>query len=71
MDKKPNGKVGVAPIYSKLMRGVMARWVIDHRIDTPETLKQFSMHGYSYDPMRSTAQTPTFYRDTMTPLVFH
>jgi len=69
-DKKPNGKVGVAPIYSKMMRGVMARWIIDHETETPEELQAFTMHGYSYDPSLSTAERPAFYREIMKPLIF-
>lgn len=69
-DNRPNGTVGKAPIYNKMMRGVMARWMIDHRIETPEGLRYFSGHGYSYDIVRSTADEPAFYREKMTPLVF-
>lgn len=43
LDKKPNGTIGTVPIYSKMMRGVMARWIIDNRVDIPEQLKRFSM----------------------------
>lgn len=69
-DVKPSGKIGVAPIYSKMMRGVMARWMIDNRADTPEALKAFTGHGYSYDVDRSTEDNPAFFRKVMTPLVF-
>jgi len=70
MDHKPNGKVGPVPIYSKMMRGVMARWIIAHRIDTPEALKDFDGFSYIYDASRSTPDAPVFVRETMTPLVF-
>lgn len=69
-DVKPSGKVGVAPIYSKMMRGVMARWMIDNRVDTPEKLERFTGHGYAYDVGRSTPNAPAFYRAAMVPLVF-
>jgi len=69
-DNRPNGTVGVAPIYSKMMRGVMARWMIDHETETPEELQAFEMHGYSYDASRSTPDRPAFYREVMKPLVF-
>jgi hypothetical protein len=69
-DNRPNGTVGKAPIYNKMMRGVMARWMIDHRIETPVGLKHFSGHGYNYDTVRSTVDGPAFYREKMTPLVF-
>lgn len=70
LDKKPNGKIGTVPIYSKMMRGVMARWMIDNRVDAPEQLEGFSMYGYSYDAGNSTPDRPAFYREVMTPLRF-
>jgi cytoplasmic iron level regulating protein YaaA (DUF328/UPF0246 family) len=70
LDKKPNGSIGTVPIYSKMMRGVMARWIIDHRIDSPEQLRDFSMYGYAYDANSSTVDRPAFYREVMTPLRF-
>lgn len=68
-DERPSG-VGRAPIYNKMMRGVLARWMIDHRAKLPEDLKAFTMHGYRYDSSRSTPNEPAFYRSKMTPLVF-
>lgn len=70
MDHKPNGTVGQVPIYSKMMRGVMARWIIDHRIDSPADLIGFDRFGYMYDAERSKADAPVFVREKMTPLVF-
>lgn len=71
MDRKSNGTLGQVPIYSKMMRGVMARWLIDQRIDQPDRLMEFSAHGYQYDPSRSTPDQPVFCRQVMTPLVFN
>lgn len=70
LDKKPNGKIGTVPIYSKIMRGVMARWIIDNRVDTYDDLRAFSMYGYDYDEVNSTPDKPAFYREVMTPLRF-
>lgn len=70
MDHKPNGTIGSVPIYSKMMRGVMARWIIDTRTDSPEQLVHFSGFGYTYDSKRSTADGPVFVRKKMTPLIF-
>lgn len=69
MDKKGDGAVTV-PIYSKMMRGIMARWMIDHRIETSDALRQFSSQGYAYDASRSTADHPVFYRETSKPIRF-
>lgn len=70
MDHKPNGKVGSVPIYSKMMRGVMARWMIDHRVNDPERLNDFDGFGYMYDASRSKPNAPAFVREVMKPLVF-
>lgn len=69
-DNRPSGKVGRAPIYNKMMRGVMARWIIDHRVDTPEGLRAFTGHGYAYSEKLSTKDAPAFFREEMKPLVF-
>jgi hypothetical protein len=68
-DERPGG-MGRAPIYNKMMRGVVARWMIDHRIQTPQQLQAFTMHGYVYSEKLSTPNNPAFYRKVMTPLVF-
>lgn len=52
------------------MRGVMARWIIDNKVDTPEELNHFTGHGYIYDASRSSENMPAFFRKVMTPLVF-
>jgi len=70
IDKKPSGKEAQVAIYNKMMRGVMARWVIDHRIDTLGAISSFTAHGYAYDAARSTELAPVFYRHHMTPLKF-
>jgi uncharacterized protein len=70
MDHRPNGTIGPAPIYNKMMRGVMAHWMITRSIDDPSRLSEFSAHGYYFDPSRSTSDAPVFLRDKMTPLVF-
>ena len=70
LDVKGNGQIGQVPIYNKMMRGVMARWIIDQRIDRLEDITSFEAHGYSYDAERSAPNSPAYYREVMTPLVF-
>ena len=70
VDNKNNGTVGTVPIYSKMMRGVMARWIIDHRITSPDELAMFESQGYKYDAIRSTKDAPVFYRPTPKPIRF-
>jgi uncharacterized protein len=68
LDKRPDGRIGTVPIYSKMMRGVMARWIIDHRIDDPAGLVEFSAQGYRYDASRSIIDRPAFYRKISAPI---
>lgn len=70
IDKKPNGEESQVAIYNKMMRGVMARWAIDNKIDSLAEITNFSAHGYAYDSGRSSLQKPVFYRENMKPLVF-
>ena len=70
IDKKPDDAESQVAIYNKMMRGVMARWIVDARIDSLERLQEFSAHGYNFSPERSTTDRPVFYRHRMTPLVF-
>lgn len=68
IDRKSNGQEVQVPIYNKMMRGVMGRWIIDHRIDTSADLVTFSGHGYTYSPERSRPGRPVFFRSEMKPL---
>lgn len=70
IDRKPNGTEAQVAIYNKMMRGVMARWVIDNRIDSLADIHSFAAHGYAYDASRSSKEKPVFYRSDMKPLVF-
>lgn len=69
-DNKVNGKVGTVPIYSKMMRGVMARWVIDNRVDSIQKLKGFSAQGYTYSSALSTETEPAFFRKNPKPIFY-
>ena len=70
IDLRPNGKEGQVPIYNKMMRGVMAHWIMENRIDSVSQLPQFSGHGYNYSVERSAPDRPVYYRQVMTPLRF-
>ena len=69
-DKKPDGTVGTVPIYSKMMRGVMARWAIDHRVSNPAELEKFSAQEYSYNKALSRRDRPAFYRESPRPIAY-
>ncbi|MDX1669633.1 MAG: peroxide stress protein YaaA [Limnobacter sp.] len=49
-----NGQYKIISFFAKKARGLMARYVIDHRIEDPEQLKQFDSEGYCFTPEAST-----------------
>ena len=58
-----NGKYKVISFFAKNARGVMARWIIQNRIENPEKLIEFNENGYSYNEPMSTALSPVFTRE--------
>lgn len=70
LDNKNNGKVGTVPIYSKMMRGVLARWMIDNRVEDPAELVKFSAQGYAYDLSKSSPDRPAFFRQVPSPIQY-
>src|SRR5690606_1819337 len=52
----------VVSFYAKKARGLMARHVIDQRIQDPEGLKTFAAEGYVYAADASTADRLVFRR---------
>mgnify|MGYP006162875077 CR=1 FL=1 len=52
----------VISFHAKRARGLMARHVIDHRIDAVAGLRDFSSEGYAYAPRESTADRLVFRR---------
>ena len=60
-DKK-NGQVKIISFFAKKARGLMARFVIQNRIDEPDDIIQFNDGGYTYNPSESTPSNPVFIR---------
>lgn len=48
-----NGSYKNITIYAKRARGLLCRYMIEHRIENPEELKHFSKEDYRFDPSRS------------------
>ena len=48
--------------YAKKARGMMARYIIDNRIDSSEEILSFNLDGYSFDPSLSSKMKPVFTR---------
>lgn len=57
-----NGQFKVISFFAKKARGLMARYIIDHRITEPEKLKQFDVAGYAMDHQASSADVWVFRR---------
>ena len=52
----------VVSFYAKRARGAMARYIIQHRLNDAEALKDFDTGGYAYKPELSEPDKPVFLR---------
>lgn len=57
-----DGKARNLMYYAKFGRGLMARWIMQERIDRAEGLKDFNLEGYAYDNKASTDALLVFSR---------
>lgn len=57
------GTYRIISFYAKKARGLMARWIIQNRVEEPEGLKAFDGWGYRYSADMSTPEEPAFVRD--------
>ena len=57
-----NGKVKIISFYAKKARGLMARFIIQNRIDNVAQLSEFDTAGYRFAPEQSTATSLIFVR---------
>lgn len=57
-----NGQLKVISSYAKKARGLMARFVLQNRLKTADSLRGFSASGYAYDSALSTEAAPVFVR---------
>lgn len=57
-----NGKVKIISFYAKKARGMMARYIIDKRIDTVDKLSEFDEAGYRFAPEQSSDTELVFVR---------
>jgi cytoplasmic iron level regulating protein YaaA (DUF328/UPF0246 family) len=60
---KSRGKYKIISFFAKKARGTMAKFVIQHRINSPNQLKEFNLGGYYYHPQESTENHLVFLRD--------
>ena len=55
-----NGKLTFITYNAKLARGRLARLVVEHNLQSIESLRDFDINGYQYDANRSEAGTMAF-----------
>ena len=57
-----NGEYKVVMTFAKLARGLMVRYIVDHKIDSVEGIKGFNVNGYGFDANLSTETDLVFTR---------
>ncbi|MBT5659585.1 MAG: peroxide stress protein YaaA [Rhodospirillaceae bacterium] len=58
-----NGKARIIGLMAKRARGMMARYIIEKRLEKPEALKRFRDGGYAYQEDQSTPEAWVFTRN--------
>lgn len=51
--EEKDGQSKVISFYAKYARGLMARWAIENRAESPEALKSFAVDGYTFQSDQS------------------
>ncbi len=62
-----NGKYQFLSFSAKKARGLMARYMIDHRVASLSKLRQFDYEGYTFNPQLSDGDSWTFTRRSPNP----
>lgn len=57
-----DGKVSIVSFMAKKARGMMARYIVQHHLTSPEQIKAFNVEGYAFDAKASSAATWVFSR---------
>ena len=57
-----NGKLKMISFFAKRARGLMARYIIQNKINEGKDILSFNLGGYSYDPSISSPASPVFTR---------
>lgn len=57
-----NNKTRVVAIFAKRARGMMADYIIRHRVEQPEDIKKFKLDGYKFNQTLSDEKQWTFER---------
>lgn len=62
-----DGKSRVISFYAKYARGLMARWIIQNRVDRADDLKDFNVDGYRFNAAESNEKALLFSRPQPAP----
>lgn len=62
-DRRGTGPYKIVSFYAKRARGLMARFVIQNRIESVDGLKDFDLDGYRFEPAASEGASMVFRRD--------
>jgi cytoplasmic iron level regulating protein YaaA (DUF328/UPF0246 family) len=60
--EEKDGKSRPIQYYTKFGRGLMARWILQNRVDRADGLKDFNSNGYKFDASQSTDDVLVFAR---------
>ncbi|KAA5804521.1 peroxide stress protein YaaA [Alkalicaulis satelles] len=60
--EEKDGQLRALMVYAKKARGMMARWIIENRIEDPDKIGQFNVDGYRLDKAGSSADRLLFTR---------
>ncbi len=58
-----NGQYKIISFYAKKARGLMSRYIIDQRLETPEGIKSFDSGGYQFNAELSSGDDWVFIRN--------
>ena len=59
-----NGQYKIISFFAKKARGLMARYIIQHRLTRPDQLQQFDLAGYQFSAEQSSANELVFLRQS-------
>jgi hypothetical protein len=62
LDSTDDREAKVISFHAKKARGAMARFILEHRVQNPVALCEFTTGGYVFDPHRSAPDRPVFVR---------
>lgn len=58
-----NGMYKIISFFAKKARGLMSRYIIQHKLSDPEAIKDFDVAGYHFDPASGSADEWVFLRE--------